>query len=123
MKKIMKVGLEGMKFYAHHGYYEEETLIGNHYILDVTVETDFSAASQTDDLTQTVNYEKIYQTCSNIMAESVKLLETISERIIESLKLQYPEIQKVTVRVQKLNPPFGGDVRAAVIEQIQDFSK
>lgn len=119
----MKVGLEGMKFYAHHGYYKEETVIGNHYIIDVTVETDFSAASQTDDLTQTVNYEKIYETCSAIMAKNVKLLETISEQIIESLKLQYPDIQKITVSIQKLNPPFGGDVRAAVIEQIQDFSK
>jgi dihydroneopterin aldolase len=122
MKKIMKVGLEGIKFYAHHGYYEEETVIGNHYILDVTVETDFSAASQTDDLTQTVNYEKIYQTCSEVMAKNVKLLEAISEQIIDSLKLQYPEIRKIIVRIQKLNPPFGGDVHAAVIEQTQVFS-
>jgi dihydroneopterin aldolase len=122
MKKIMKVGLEGIKFYAHHGYYEEETVIGNHYILDVTVETDFSAASQADDLTQTVNYEKIYQTCSEVMAKNVKLLETISEQIIDSLKLQYPEIRKIIVRIQKLNPPFGGDVHAAVIEQTQVFS-
>lgn len=118
----MKVGLEGIKFYAHHGYYEEETVIGNHYILDVTVETDFSAASQADDLTQTVNYEKIYQTCSEVMAKNVKLLETISEQIIDSLKLQYPEIRKIIVRIQKLNPPFGGDVHAAVIEQTQVFS-
>jgi dihydroneopterin aldolase len=123
MKKIMKVGLQGMKFYAHHGYYEEETVIGNHYLLDVTVETDFSAASQADDLAQTVNYEKIYQTCSEVMAKNVKLLETISEQIITSLKLQYPEIQQITVRIQKLNPPLGGDIYAAVIEQIQDFSK
>ena len=122
MKKIMKVGLEGMKFYAHHGYYEEEAVLGNHYIIDVTVETDFSAAGQSDDLAETVNYEKIYQTCSEIMLKRVKLLETISEQIIESLKQQYPEIQKISVRVQKLNPPFGGDVYAAVIEQIQDFS-
>lgn len=119
----MKVGLQGMKFYAHHGYYEEETVIGNHYLLDVTVETDFSAASQADDLAQTVNYEKIYQTCSEVMAKNVKLLETISEQIITSLKLQYPEIQQITVRIQKLNPPLGGDIYAAVIEQIQDFSK
>ena len=119
----MKVGLEGIKFYAHHGYYEEEAILGNHYIIDVTVETDFSAASQSDNLTQTVNYEKIYQTCSVIMKKRVKLLEKISEQIIASLKEQYPEIQKISVRIQKLNPPFGGDVYAAVIEQIQDFSK
>ncbi|MFT5834346.1 MAG: dihydroneopterin aldolase [Cognaticolwellia sp.] len=123
MKKIMKVGLKGVKFYAHHGYYEEEAILGNHYIIDVMVETDFSAASQSDDLAQTVNYEKIYQTCSVIMEKRVKLLEKISEQIIASLKGQYPEIQKISVRIQKLNPPFGGDVYAAVIEQIQDFSK
>lgn len=123
MKKIMKVGLEGMKFYAPHGYYEAEALIGNHFIIDVTVETDFSVASQTDDLTQTVNYETIFQICSEVMAKKVKLLETISEEIIQSLKSQYVDIQKVSVKIKKLNPPFGGDVYAAVIEQHQDFSE
>lgn len=122
MEKKMKVALEGMKFYAYHGYYEEEAIIGNEFVIDVIIETDFSAASHSDDLTQTINYEHIYSTCSSVMAHRVKLLEKVGESIIESLKHQYPEIQTITVRIRKLNPPFGGDVDCAFIELTHTYS-
>lgn len=122
MRKKMKVALEGMKFRAFHGFYEEEAVIGNDFILDVLVETDFSQASESDDLLQTVNYESIYEICVEVMSERVKLLEKIAEKISSRLKKQHPAIQLITVRVRKLNPPFGGDVNCALIEVTQDYS-
>lgn len=122
MKRKMKIGLEGMKFHAEHGFYEEEAIIGNEFVIDVTVETDFYAASQSDNLTKTINYEQIYKVCSNVMLLRKKLLEKIGEEIIETLKQQHPEILNINVRVQKLSPPFGGDVQSAFIEITQSFT-
>lgn len=122
MEKKMKIALEGMKFYAYHGFYEEEAILGNEFVIDVIIETDFSKASKSDDLNQTVNYEHIYSTCSSVMTQRAKLLETVGERIIELLKSQHPEIQTITVRIRKLNPPFGGDVTCAFIELTHNYS-
>lgn len=118
----MKVALEGMKFHAFHGFYEEEAIIGNHFILDVLVETDFSEASRSDDLVQTVNYESIYNVCTEVMKVRVKLLEKIAESICNKLKVLHPDIQSITVKIRKLNPPFGGEVDYALIELTHNYS-
>jgi len=122
MQKIMKVALEGMKFHALHGFYEEEAMIGNQFILDVLVETDFAKASESDNLVQTVNYESIYKVCTEVMAQRVKLLEKVAESICSKLKDLHPDIQLITVKVRKSNPPFGGDVAYALIELTHDYS-
>ena len=43
---MAKVGLEGVKFFAYHGFYEEEQQIGGEYILDVFVETNINSAAK-----------------------------------------------------------------------------
>ena len=63
-----KVSLEGMEFYARHGYYEEERVIGNKYSVDVTIEADLSEAAATDKLDGTINYERVYEIVSDVMA-------------------------------------------------------
>ena len=69
---MSKVALEGMQFYAFHGFYEEEQLIGNYFVVDVYVDTNFMGAAQSDDLGGTVNYETIYFICRLEMKKTSK---------------------------------------------------
>ena len=115
------VAVEGMRFYAYHGFYEEEQILGNNYLVDVYVETDFTKAKEEDDLSGTVNYEAIYNTTKRVMAINAKLLEHVGQKIAVSLKQQFEAIQKITVRVSKLNPPFGGDVARSFIEITETY--
>ncbi len=120
------IALEGMHFYAYHGYYEEEKEIGNHFILDLYVETDISSAAETDKLygdkqnskesPNSVNYETLYFICQAQMKKPVKLLETIAERIVSKVKDQFPHVTSVKVRVKKKNPPLGAKVESAFVE-------
>ena len=48
-----KVAIEGMQFYAHHGYYHEEQKLGGHYNVDVYVDMDLSKAAKSDELEDT----------------------------------------------------------------------
>jgi dihydroneopterin aldolase len=32
-----KITLEGMEFFAHHGYYQEEQKIGNKFAVDIMI--------------------------------------------------------------------------------------
>ena len=54
------IALEGMKFFAHHGYYEEEQVLGNAYEVDVYLDVDFSKAAMTEDISQTINFETVF---------------------------------------------------------------
>jgi dihydroneopterin aldolase len=109
------IALEGLEFFAYHGYYPEEQLIGNKYSLDIIVQTDFQEAAVHDRLSETVNYATLYQIAAKVMKEPAKLLEHIAFKVIASTREHYPHIAGVTVKVSKFNPPVGGVCARSVI--------
>lgn len=115
------ISLTDMQFYAYHGFYEEENIIGNTYWVDVHIETDFGRAGMTDELTDTINYETVYFICKTEMKQPRKLLEAVGDSIIARLKFQFSNIQEVRVLIKKANPPLGGQVGFAQIEMDDNF--
>jgi len=111
-----KVSLEGMEFYARHGYYEEERVIGNKYSVDVTLDVDFSEAASDDKLDGTVNYEKVYEIVREVMSIDANLLEHLAGKMIKALRDAFPEVNKARVNISKYNPPIKGLCKRAVVE-------
>jgi 7,8-dihydroneopterin aldolase/epimerase/oxygenase len=112
-KKIREMGLiqiEGMEFYSFHGHYKEEQIVGNKFIVDLTLETDMAAPRQSDNLKDAVNYQKAYEIIKSQMELKSHLLEHIAGRIIDALYSEMEGIKKATVKVSKLNPPMGGKI-------------
>ncbi|BDS10221.1 dihydroneopterin aldolase [Aureispira anguillae] len=115
------IALEGMEFYAYHGFYEEEQLIGGDYIIDVYLDTDFDAASYNDELDVTINYETIYRIVKVEMQKNSKLLEAIARRIIEKIIGICKTVQAIKIRVTKKHPPLGASVQRAFIELEESY--
>ncbi len=115
------IALEGMKFYAYHGVYEAEKLIGTDYVVDVYVQTVTALAAKTDQLEATVNYESVFQICKMEMKQPRQLIETVVAGIVKGIKKQFPNMMALKVRVKKLNPPLGGRVDAAWVEEEEMF--
>jgi 7,8-dihydroneopterin aldolase/epimerase/oxygenase len=110
-----KISVLGAEFYAYHGYYPEERLAGNTFIIDADVETEYQN-TEDDDILHTVNYENIYNICKEEMLFPRKLLETVAARIAKRLKNTYPHIITATVRIRKIGPQLGGKVQQTVVE-------
>jgi len=102
------IQLEGLDFFAYHGFLDEEQRIGNHYRVDIVVETDFGLAAQFDTLENTIDYSKLYAIIANIMQQPARLLEHIAYKIITQTKTVFPQSKTVEVCVAKQNPPLGG---------------
>ena len=105
-----KILLEGMEFFAYHGCFEEERIIGNRFLVDLSMEVNTEEAEQTDDLRKTVNYQKVYEAIQNEMEIKSKLLEHLACRIADAIHAGFPSVSGLTVKVSKLNPPVGGKV-------------
>ncbi len=116
------ISLEGMKFYAYHGVYKEEKIIGGEYLVDLFIETDISKAASGDDIFQTINYETLYTICEIEMGKSVDLIETLVSNIISKIKKQFKTIQFIRVKIKKLSPPLGGKIEFAAIEEEEAFT-
>jgi len=110
-----KVSLEGVRFFAYHGFYPEEQKTGNEFLIDietvVTVQENLS-----DELSDTVNYEKLYEIVSNEMKTPRKLLETVAQRILKTIRAEFPQLETVRVCIRKLNLPVKGEVRNSLVE-------
>lgn len=115
------IALEGMRFFAYHGIYEEEQILGGDYIVDVFITTDTSEAAEEDNIHMTINYETVFSICDYEMRKPSDLIETVIERIILKIKSAFQTLQEVTVKVSKLNPPLGGRVAKASIESSAEF--
>lgn len=102
------ISIEGMEFYAYHGCFAEEQLIGTWFVVDLFMETDTTEAERTDQLDKTVNYLEVYQLVKKEMETNSKLLEHVGRRILNAVKNNYPQITDATVKVRKMNPPLGG---------------
>ena len=121
---MAKIALEGMRFYAFHGFYEEEQRTGTYFEVDVYMETTFSRKVYTDDLGSTINYETVYFICKAAMKKRSKLIETVAARIILGLKKHFHsnKLGDITVRIRKENPPLGGEVANAMVELDSEFA-
>lgn len=102
------IQLENMEFYAYHGHFKEEQIVGNKFLVSLSIETDLKKAAKTDNLNDTLNYHKAYQVVKEEMSHKSYLLENIASRILDSLYRNFTGIIIATVKISKINPPVGG---------------
>ena len=107
--------MESMEFYAFHGVYEKERKDGNDFLVDLEVTYDFESQAEQDDLSQTINYEQLYEIVRQVMEEPTSLLEKLAWRIAKRVKNKFPDVQQVSAKVSKSNPPIGGNCRYASV--------
>ena len=114
-----KILLEQMEFYAFHGHYHEEQIVGNKFIVDLIIETDMTVPARTDNLVDAVNYQTAYKLVKREMAVKSKLLENLAKRILDALYHELTGVQKASITIRKMNPPMGGKMRSVCVTMIR----
>jgi dihydroneopterin aldolase len=104
------IHIENMEFYSFHGHFKEERIVGNKFLVDLTIETDMKAPVETDNLKDAVNYQRIYEIVKLQMEKKSHLLEHIAGRILDAVYSEMEGIKKATVKVSKMNPSMGGKI-------------
>lgn len=105
-----RIEIEGMHFYAYHGHFKAEQIVGNAFNVDLILETNCDKAAESDVLNDALNYQAVYEIVQKEMQQKSRLLENVAKRILDALYFSFPFIEKVTVKVSKLNPPMGGQI-------------
>jgi len=105
------IHLHKLMFFAFHGLYEEEKIIGNDFELNVDVT--FNTEEPVADLHQTINYVAVYEIIKQRMAIATPLLETIAEDMAALIYQLDARVQFISVNIIKINAPinnFSGTV-------------
>ena len=105
MKGNFTIELKRLRFFAEHGLYEEENLVGNEFEVDVSI--DHKAPEEViTSIDQTVNYVEIFRIVQDEFSKRKQLLETCAMLIAERLQKQFAGIEKLTISIKKMNPPI-----------------
>ena len=104
------IAIENMSFYSYHGCFKEEATIGTNFKVDLYLKCSTDKAEQSDNVEDTVDYSAVYQLVKKQMKQPSHLLEAVARRIIESIKVSFPQVEGIKVKVTKLNPPLGGQI-------------
>ncbi len=111
------IEIENMEFYAYHGHFKEEQVVGNKFLVTITIETDVYTPGKTDNLDDALDYQKVYKIIKRQMSIKSNLIENIAKRIIDALYVELGDkIKNIKLKLSKINPPLGGKIdRVSVV--------
>ncbi|MDB5024351.1 MAG: folB [Mucilaginibacter sp.] len=107
---MITVALHGAEFFARHGFYPEEQLLGCKFLVDISVGFMPVGELHEDNLANTVNYEQLYRIACLQMQQPRKLIETLAQAILDDIKKEHSFVETIVVTIKKLNPPMRGRI-------------
>ena len=108
MKNQDHIILKGMMFYGYHGVNPEERLVGQKFVVDVTVKCSLLKPSLSDMVCDTVSYSDLFKTVKSIVeGPPHNLLESVAKNISDSILLSY-DIESISVTIKKPDVPING---------------
>ena len=117
MARFDAILINGLEFYAYHGASDQEQTVGHRYRVDARLLVDISAASASDRLSDTVSYARVAKRLVEVgTAEQFRLLEALSQRMADTVFAEFPAVQSLTLRAQKLCPPMNAIVESVGVE-------
>lgn len=115
--------LKGLQFYGRHGTELWEKQNGCRFIVDLELGSDFSAAAESDQLQDALDYRVIFSRARHIVErESHNLIEKVASRLLNEMFRTFP-VEWVAVHVAKPEARIGGLNQAVEVELARDRSQ
>ena len=113
----MFIRLNTISIFAHHGVYDDEIKNGSQFEIDLEIELPDSLGTTTDLLADTLDYSQLHKIVVGISENRrYNLLEAFANDIINKIVGDFPILKSVVIRVRKMKPPIGGEVKFVEIE-------
>ena len=117
MSLVGKVQIDELEVHAYHGWHAHEGEFGQHFTVDIELETDIALAAQTDELAHAIDYAAIVSATRRLFVEKrYKLVEAAAVALATGLLGEFTSVNSARVRVRKLKPPIPERLSSVGIE-------
>ncbi len=97
-----KIIIKDLTVFANHGVLSEETALGQKFIVSAELDMDLHPAGISDDLSKSVNYDKICSwICKFSKEHPCKLIEAAAESLAEGILTEYGAVRTVRITLKK----------------------
>ncbi|RLC51880.1 MAG: dihydroneopterin aldolase [Candidatus Cloacimonadota bacterium] len=113
----MKIYLNEMVFYGHHGVHPEERKLGQRFIVNFCYETNSKNDKNIRHIEDTIDYTKVYAIIKDVLEnEEFMLLENCTNKILDSVMENFPGIIRAVVKIKKPSVPIRGTLHSIEVE-------
>lgn len=98
----------------------QERTLGNSFTVNLSVWTDFRKCVETDSVADTVNYARLNEIVLKEMEVPSNLLETVAYRIVNRIRGDFEEIEKIEVEILKQAPPIEGQIESSCVRIVEE---
>lgn len=103
-----KIKIKDLEVFCNHGVLKEENVLGQKFLISVTMYTDTRKAGMTDDLKKSIDYSMVSHKITSFLKEhTFQLIETAAEQVARDLLLNIQMLEKVVVEIKKPWAPVG----------------
>ena len=102
---MITIELTQLIFNAHHGYYEEEKVLGGVFEVNAVVQHS-SYEMPVRHIHDTIDYTAVYEIIRKRMAKPTLLLETLATTIAREILTKFSQAEEVSINIKKINPPI-----------------
>jgi dihydroneopterin aldolase len=102
---MLTIHLNKLRFFAYHGLFQEETVAGEEFELDVHLQY-MPVTLPIAHIKETVDYTGVYKLIKERMANPELFLETLAYHIASDILTQFTSVLSVDITVTKLRPPI-----------------
>jgi dihydroneopterin aldolase len=99
------IQLHNLRFFAYHGLYEEEKILGNEFDVNISMMVKSPKEAKVS-INDTINYADVHELVKEIFKQREDLLETICINIGIAIKNKFPQLKKLSIQIIKLHPPI-----------------
>lgn len=109
------IEIEGMEFFAYHGCFEAEQVVGNKFVVYACLHYECDCSAASDNIADALSYQTAYEVIAKEMMVRSHLLEHVGMRMLDALYASFPQLTYAKVKISKMNPPLGGQIKCTSV--------
>ena len=111
-----KIRLNNIQIYGWHGVTEKERSTGQQFEIDIEADAQLHSAIKSDDISQTVDYSKLYEKVVDIFSgKKYNLIESLANKIAATLTNDF-NLTTCKVIIRKPDAPINGILDTVEVE-------
>ena len=102
------IRINNLEVFGHHGVFEEETKLGQKFVVSAELFMDLRQAGLSDDLTMSVHYGEVCRAINDFMKEkNYYLIEAAAEDMAKMLLIRFDKLAGLKLEIKKPWAPIG----------------
>ena len=97
-----EIRIQDLEIYGHHGVLKEENVLGQKFLVSMTLGLSLHRAGLSDDIGDSIDYSKVSHLVKEEMEKTTyQLIEALSEHLCEAILEAFPEVERITMELKK----------------------